>query len=71
MTITHRKVTDEIGNPKEVVIPWEQFVELQEILGLDFSVEEEKELRAAKRDLEEKNWDAFCGTEEIRRELAQ
>jgi len=69
MTITHKRVVDEAGNPKEAIIPWEQFVELQEVLGLDFTPDEEKELISARRDLEEGNWDSFVGSEEIRLEL--
>jgi len=69
MTITHKRVVDEAGNPKEAIIPWDQFVELQEILGLDFTAEEERDLVSARRDLEEGNWDAFVGSEELRKDL--
>jgi len=71
MMITHKRVVDEAGNPKEAIIPWEQFIALQEVLGLDFTNEEEPELVSARRDLELENWDAFVDSEEIRRELAQ
>ena len=69
MRITHKRVVDETGRPREAIIPWEQFVELQEVLGLDFTPDEEKELISARRDLEEGNWDSFVGSEEIRLEL--
>jgi len=69
MTITHKRVVDEAGNPKEAIIPWEQFVELQEVLGLDFTPDEEKELISARRDLEEGRWDSFVDREEIRLDL--
>ena len=68
MTITHKRVIDEAGNPKEAIIPWSQFVELQEVLGLDFTEVERAELLSAKADLEDGKWDNFVGSDEIRGE---
>jgi len=71
MTITHKRVVDETGTPREAIIPWDQFVELQEVLGLDFTIGEAEELSAARRDLAEGNWDAFVDSEEVRRDLGR
>ncbi len=71
MTITHKRVIDEAENPKEAIIPWSQFVELQGVLGLDFTEDERAELLSAKADLEDGNWDTFIGSDEIRGEAGK
>jgi hypothetical protein len=35
ITIHKKIVLDEKGNPSEVIIPWEDFIEIEEALGLD------------------------------------
>ncbi len=42
-------VVDERGQPLEVIIPWAQFCELSEALGLDLDDEAITDLREAKR----------------------
>ena len=43
MTAIQKKiVVDEKGNPQEVIIPWTQFCELMEELGLDLDDEAAK-----------------------------
>jgi hypothetical protein len=42
-------VVDEHGQPLEVIIPWAQFCELSEALGLDLDEEAIADLREAKR----------------------
>lgn len=38
MMSIHRKiVVDEHGNPQEVIIPWDEFQGIAEILGLDLA----------------------------------
>lgn len=65
MTITKKLVLDEKGDPSEVLIPYEQFVELSETYGLDLTKEEESELREALADSRSGNSDAFVSAEEI------
>ena len=54
MTAIRKKIViDERGQPLEVIIPWAQFCELSEALGLDLDEEAMADLRAARRD-----WDS-------------
>jgi len=59
MIITRKLVLNEKGEPSEVLIPYEQFVELAKICGLDLGNEEQKELREALADSKSGNKDAF------------
>ena len=65
VTITRKIVLDEKGNPSEVLIPYEQFVELAETYGLDLAENEENELREALADSKARNRDAFIPAEEV------
>jgi hypothetical protein len=56
MTAIQKKIViDEHGQPLEVIIPWAQFCELSEALGLDLDDEALADLREAKRDWETGN----------------
>ena len=49
----HKKiVTDEKGNPSDVIIPWDEFQEIEELLGLDLDAESARYLREARNDRE-------------------
>ncbi len=48
--IQKKIVVDEAGNPQEVIIPWAQFCELMEQLGLDLDEEAATDLRSARAD---------------------
>lgn len=51
MIIIHKKVVlDENGNPTEVIIPYKEFLELEELLGLDLEDEVKEHLRQAKKE---------------------
>ncbi|MDQ2696689.1 MAG: hypothetical protein M3Z21_15200 [Pseudomonadota bacterium] len=53
MISIHKKiVVDEQGNPQEVIIPWEEFQEIAEILGLDLDSEAVENLNQARKDRE-------------------
>ena len=52
MTISKRYIVDESGKPVEVIIPYEQFKEIEEILGLDLEPEVKDHLRQARIDRE-------------------
>ena len=48
MTAIQKKIViDEHGVPQEVIIPWAQFCELSEALGLDLDAAAQAELREA------------------------
>ncbi len=56
----HKKVVlDDKGNPTEVIIPWEQYKEVEEILGLDLDDKALEDLSQAKQDRNNGNMDAF------------
>ena len=63
--IQKRIVTDEHGEPVEVVIPWKQFCELSEALGLDLDATEQAELREALDDSLARRREAFTPLEEL------
>jgi len=52
-------VVDENGVPQEVIIPWSQFCELAETLGLDLDEEAIADLRVTRADLERGDQEAF------------
>ena len=66
MNAIHPKIfVDEKGNPKEVLISWEEYQELVETLGFDLDEESQKDLIEAKKDLEAGKWDAFVDIDEL------
>lgn len=67
MTTIHKKiVVDENGNPKEVIIPWEEFRQIEEALGLDLDDEATKQLREADADMRGGKKDAFVPFDELK-----
>jgi len=60
MTVIPKKiVVDEKGNPTEVIIPWAQYCEWMEALGLDLDPEAVADLRAAREDWQKGDPAAF------------
>ena len=59
LTIQKKIVIDEQGRPKEVLIPWEQYQQISEILGLDLDEEAISDLRHGQRDRAAKNREAY------------
>ena len=47
MTITKEIIVNENGDPKAVIIPWAQFKEIEETLGLDLEPEVIDQLKKA------------------------
>lgn len=58
-------VVDENGVPQEVIIPWAQFCEMSEALGLDLDQEAMADLREARADLESDDKKAFTPLSEL------
>ncbi len=50
ISIRKKIVLDEYGNPTEVIIPYKEFLELEELLGLDLEDEVKEHLRQAKNE---------------------
>lgn len=57
--IRKKIVVDEQGKPCEVIIPWSQFREMIEALGLDLDEKAKADLRAVRRDLKLRKSNAF------------
>ena len=52
-------MVDEQGKPIEVIIPWEDFREIEELLGLDLDEEALEDLKEAKRDRDGNHKDTY------------
>ena len=52
MDISKKYIVDESGKPVEVIIPYEQFKKIEEILGLDLEPKVKEHLRQARIDRE-------------------
>ena len=64
--IIHKKiVVDDKGSPREVIIPWNEFQQIEEALGLDFEPEVVEQLQRAKRDRKEARDSAYQSLESL------
>ncbi|TLD41704.1 MAG: hypothetical protein JETT_2065 [Candidatus Jettenia ecosi] len=60
MVTLHKKIVlDEKGNPTEVIIPREEYKEIEELLGLDLDENAVEDLKQAKEDREKGIKDAY------------
>jgi PHD/YefM family antitoxin component YafN of YafNO toxin-antitoxin module len=60
MIIVHKKiVVDEKGKPTEVIIPWEEYKEIEELLGLDLDENALDDLEQAREDRKDKRDGAY------------
>jgi hypothetical protein len=65
IAIQKKIVVDEHGVPQEVIIPWAQFCELSEALGLDLDEEAMEDLRVARERLLKDGKAAFMPLSEL------
>ena len=65
MDINKKYIVDEQGNPKEVIIPFDDFRKIEELLGWDLDEEAVHQLREAKRDRERGNKEAYLELDSI------
>ncbi|MFT5466579.1 MAG: PHD/YefM family antitoxin component YafN of YafNO toxin-antitoxin module [Verrucomicrobiales bacterium] len=65
MTISKKLVMDASGRPTDVIIPYDEFVELMETYCFDLSEEEEKDLEEAIADSKAGNEEAFVSIDEL------
>jgi len=66
MISIHKKiVVDDLGNPQEVIIPWNEFQEIAEILGLDLDSEAIEDLTQARADRESGRMHAYVDLDDI------
>jgi PHD/YefM family antitoxin component YafN of YafNO toxin-antitoxin module len=59
LSIQKKLVVDERGQPQEVIISWEQYQQIIEILGLDLDDAAIADLREARRDRIAEKRDAY------------
>lgn len=60
MITVHKKiVVDGKGKPTEVIIPWEEYKEIEELLGLDLDKNALADLKQAKEDRENGRYEAY------------
>ena len=53
MVTVHKKIViDKKGKPTEVIIPWKEYKEIEELLGLDLDKKAIEGLKQARRDRE-------------------
>jgi PHD/YefM family antitoxin component YafN of YafNO toxin-antitoxin module len=57
--IQKKIVVDEQGRPQEVLISWEHYQQISEMLGLDLDEEAVTDLRQGQQDRRMKNRDAY------------
>ncbi len=56
----HRTIIkDHEGHPTEVRIPWEDFVKIEEVLGLDLDENTKKDLLQSKSDRDSKDYSSY------------
>ena len=63
--IRKKIVVDEHGNPQEVIIPWDQFQHVAELLGWDLDDEARKDLKQAREDRARGKRDAFIDLDSL------
>jgi regulator of PEP synthase PpsR (kinase-PPPase family) len=64
-TIKKKFIVDEHGVPKEVILSFKDFQEIERLLGLDLDAETINNLRKARHDREKKNKDAYVDLDSI------
>ena len=70
MSISHRTLLGEDGKPEAALIPWNVFVELQELFGDENPTAEEIEaVREAEADLLNGNTEAFSPLADVKARL--
>ena len=65
MNIDKKFIVDRQGKPKEVIIPIEDFIKMEEILGWDLDEEAVQQLRDAKKDREGGKKEAYTELDSI------
>ncbi len=65
ITINKKFVVDEKGNPKEVIILWEDFKKIEKMLGLDLDSNTIDNLKQARKDREAGNKNAYVELDSI------
>ncbi len=73
MTITHKTVIGQDGEPTAALIPWSEFMRIRELLGADeeeVTSEEVEAMREADTDRSKGNTEAFTDLADLKTELS-
>jgi hypothetical protein len=65
LTIHRKLVVDERGNPQEVILPWEEYLQIEELLGLDLDEKAVADLQQAALDRKAGTPGAFVDLDSI------
>jgi len=66
MITVHKKIVlDGKGKPTEVIIPWVEYREIEELLGLDLDKTAIEDIRQARKDRESGNVGAYLDLDAI------
>ena len=66
MLTLHKKIiVDEKGKPTEVIIPWAEYKEIAELLGLDLDKKAIEDLKQAQKDRKKGKKDAYVELDSI------
>ncbi len=65
ITIHKKLVVDKHGKPMEVIIPWDEYKELEELLGLDLDKRAISDLKQAQNDRAKGKKDAYLDLDSI------
>ncbi|HEX9755645.1 MAG TPA: hypothetical protein VGA42_08040 [Gemmatimonadales bacterium] len=63
--IHHKVVINDAGEPTDVIIPWSEYREIVEVLGLDLDEAVREELQQAQRDRQAGTRDAYLDVDEL------
>lgn len=65
MEIHKKIVVDDAGTPQEVIIPWAEFQEIEEMLGLDLESEVGEQLKEARSARESGETSAYVSLNDL------
>jgi len=68
-SLTKKLVVDEKGDPLEVIIPYQEFIDFIEEHGLDLTEEDEAGILEAEADIDAGNKEAFVSLDDLKKEL--
>ena len=70
MTITHQTVIGDNGKPSAVIIPWDVFQKVREMLEGEPTEEEAAAMQEAETDRRQENNDAFTDLDDLKSEFS-
>ena len=65
LTIHKKMVVDDDGTPQEVILPWKEYRQIEELLGLDLDLKAVTDLEEAAKDRESGSTEAYVDLDSI------